>query len=186
MQTAEGQAPWLDAVVMLEKNGELPLRMFVSWDWHTHQLTRFSHEEMDDQIAKRKKYETAKIKPNYVKIFADGTPIGRQSLFIEPYADDPSAHGTMNFTPEELKEAIIAFDAQGIACFVHSVGDGTTRAVLDAIEAARQTNGFNGPRHKIAHPTYIHPDDMRRFTQIPNVAAIRIIRAGAHSTSASA
>ncbi|MHA6909720.1 amidohydrolase [Ralstonia pseudosolanacearum] len=37
---------------------------------------------------------------------------------------------------------------------------------LDAIEAVRKANGMNGPRHQIAHITFIAPADMPRFAKL--------------------
>jgi predicted amidohydrolase YtcJ len=170
MQTAEGNARWLDVVQGLEGNGHLTMRLFIGWDWHTHQTTPYTNDEMDEQIAQRAKYESALVSPNYVKIFLDGAPDGYAVPFLEPYADGSGKHGVGKISPDELRDVVIAFDAQGVGTFMHSIGDASTRAALDAIEAARKANGQTGVRHKIAHLTWVHPDDVPRFGTIPGVA----------------
>ena len=169
MRTAEGQTPWLKAVKKLERTGDLTMRLFVSWDWHMHITTPFTNEEMDRQIRKRGKYESDMVAANSVKIFLDGTPIGRTSLFVEPYLDGSGEHGVSKFSTAELTEILIDFDRQGIGVMMHSIGDGTTRQALDAIEATRKANGDSGVRHSIVHLAFVHPDDMPRFASIPGV-----------------
>jgi len=171
MQTAEGSNAHLDAFVAMEEAGELPMRVFVAWDWHFAQVSPLTNEEMDAQIEGRAKYETERIKPNYVKIFADGTPVGYKSLFVEEYSNKPGEFGNANMTAEQFNEAIAAFDAAGLGCFIHTIGDGTTRRVLDALEYTRATNGSPGTRHKLSHLMWIHQDDIPRFGEIPNIAA---------------
>jgi predicted amidohydrolase YtcJ len=171
MQTAEGNAAWMDVVQAIDRAGELEMRLFVSWDWHTHQTTPYTDAEMDSQIANRGKYASELIAPNFVKIFTDGAPDGYAVPFLEPYADGSGKYGFGKLTPEELKAAVVAFDAQGVGTFMHSIGDASTRAALDAIEAAREINGDTGVRHKVAHLVMVDPEDIPRFGQIPGVAA---------------
>ncbi len=169
MRTAEGQAPSLDVVKSMEDSGNLTMRLFVAWDWHMHITTPFTNEEMDQAIAGRGQYATEMVNPNFVKIFLDGTPIGYNSPFIEPYADDASQHGVGKFSTEELSQIVTNFDAQGIGVMMHSIGDGTARMGLDAIEAARAANGDTGVRHSVVHLGFVHPDDIPRFSSIPGV-----------------
>ncbi len=119
MRTAEGQAPSLDVVKSMEDSGNLTMRLFVAWDWHMHITTPFTNEEMDQAIAGRGQYATEMVNPNFVKIFLDGTPIGYNSPFIEPYADDASQHGVGKFSTEELSQIVTNFDAQGIGVMMH-------------------------------------------------------------------
>ena len=84
-QTAEGHRAPLDALMLLEKEGFLHQRVFISWDWKTTLNLAYSLEDIEGQIANRAKYQTDFVYPNYVKIFADGTPPARTALLIEPY-----------------------------------------------------------------------------------------------------
>jgi predicted amidohydrolase YtcJ len=49
---------------------------------------------------------------------------------------------------------------------MHAAGDGATRAAVDAIAFARAANGAGGPRHEVAHNTFIHPADLPRGVQL--------------------
>ncbi|MFT5111392.1 MAG: putative amidohydrolase YtcJ [Parasphingorhabdus sp.] len=55
---------------------------------------------------------------------------------------------------------------------MHAVGDRAVRAGLDAIEVARNTNGFSGLRHEIAHTAFVHPQDLERFAKLNTVAEV--------------
>ena len=171
MQTAEGNVAWLDVVQAVDQGGELTMRLFIGWDWHMHLTTPYTDEEMDEQIANRAKYASDMIDPNFVKIFLDGTPDGYTAPFLEPYADGSGEYGKGKFSPDELKELVVAFDAQGVGTFMHSVGDASTRMALDAIEAARAINGDSGVRHRVAHLNFVDPEDIPRFGTIPGVTA---------------
>ncbi len=170
MQTAEGNTAWLDVVQAMENKGDLTMRLYIGWDWHLHLTTPYTNDEMDEQILNRSKYASDMVKPDFVKIFTDGTPDGYAVPFLEPYSDGSGKYGKGKLSPEELKEIVIGFDKEGVGVFMHAIGDASVRAALDAIEAARKTNGDTGVRHKVAHTMLVHPDDLPRFSSIPGVA----------------
>jgi hypothetical protein len=55
---------------------------------------------------------------------------------------------------------------------MHAVGDRAVQAGLDAIEAARQANGFSGLRHELAHTPFVQPTDLPRFRALDAVAEV--------------
>ena len=171
MQTGEGHEHALNATKLLEDANDLTMRLFVAWDWHLAQITPYTNEEMDAQIANRGAYASDMIDPNFVKIFTDGAPDGYAVPFIAPYADGSGEYGQGKISPEDLREAVIAFDAAGVGVFMHAIGDASVRAALDAVEAAHEANGVSGVRHKVAHVNWVHPDDFCRFASIPDVSA---------------
>ncbi|MGI9329291.1 MAG: amidohydrolase [Gammaproteobacteria bacterium] len=171
MRTAEGSTQWLDVTQAMEQAGDLDMRLFIGWDWRTHITTPYTNEEMDEQITNRAKYDSELVKPNFVKIFLDGTPGGYEAAFVEPYSDGSGEYGKTKFTTSELTDIIARFDKQGVGTFMHAVADGTARHALDAIEAVREKNGDSGVRHCVAHLVWVHPDDIPRFASIPGVTA---------------
>jgi predicted amidohydrolase YtcJ len=70
--------------------------------------------------------------------------------------------------PAVLREAAVALDGHGFTLHVHAIGDRAVREALDAIEAARRTNGRRRGqgRHHLAHIQVIHPDDVPRFAAL--------------------
>jgi len=137
------------------RHSSMPLSQDEARDTHEYYLASsgrlYTDEEMDAQIADRARYASDMVEPNFVKIFLDGTPEGYQVPFVEPYSDGSGEHGLGKFSPAELQDIVADFDAQGIATFMHAVGDGSARMALDAIEAVRERNGDSGIRHRVAH-----------------------------------
>jgi predicted amidohydrolase YtcJ len=120
-----------------------------------------------DPIEVRNLYARERFKPDCVKIALDGVPTdGHTAAMLDPYADakanDPRAKGITMVPPEALKQAVISFDAKGLTVKFHAAGDAAVRAGLDAIQAARQANGFSGVLHDVGHNSFVHMDDIGR------------------------
>ena len=75
----------------------------------------------------------------------------------------------MTVTEEQLAEFGRAM-AMGTQLMVHSVGDGTARKVLDAIEQARKANPDNNLPVQLAHAVFVHPDDIARMRELNVIA----------------
>lgn len=168
-QTAEGHRAPLDGVKLLEKQGRLNQRLFISWDWKTTLNLAYTLEEIEAQIEGRATYESDRIRPNYVKIFADGSPISTTSTLLEPYSNNPDTYGQSNMTTDEFAAAFKKFDDWGVGVHIHAMGDGTIRSVVDAFEIMKKDNGDSGVRHKIAHNTMITHEDLARVAAIKDV-----------------
>jgi hypothetical protein len=63
----------------------------------------------------------------------------------------------------------------------HALADRAVREALDAVEAARRTNGPTDTRPHLAHLQLIHPDDLPRFRSLDAVANVQPLWA-AHET----
>ena len=168
-QTAEGHKAPLDGVRLLEEQNRLNQRLFISWDWKTTLNLAYTLEEIEDQIRNRAEYESNLVRPNYVKIFADGSPISTSSRLLEPYSNNPDTHGQSNMTTEGFAAAFKQFDDWGVGVHVHAMGDGTIRSVIEGLELMKVENGDSGVRHKIAHNTMITSQDLARVAALKDV-----------------
>ena len=168
-QTAEGHRLPLEALGLLHQEGRLRERVFVSWDWKTTLNLAYTVDEIERQIEDRAIYASELVHPNYVKIFADGSPGARTSLLLEAYEGDPDFFGDANMTTEQFADAFIKFDQMGVGLHVHAMGDGTIRRVVDALEIMKRANGDSGVRHKVAHNTMITPEDLSRLAAMKDV-----------------
>ena len=168
-QTAEGHRGPLDALRLLEAQGRLEQRVFVSWDWKTTLNLAYSVEDIEEQIENRAIYASDLVYPNYVKIFGDGSPIARTSLLLEPYEGEADFYGDANMTAEEFAEGFIKFDNMGVGVHIHVLGDGTARRVVDAFEIMKRKNGDTGVRHKLAHNFLTTKADLARLAQMKDV-----------------
>ncbi len=105
-----------------------------------------------------------------VKFFLDGVVESHTAAMLEPYADRPDERGLPNWTPEELTEALQAFDAEGFQLHLHAIGDAANRYALDGLEAVQQHNPARERHHVIAHVAVLSPDDVARFAQLGVIA----------------
>ena len=99
------------------------------------------------------------------KIYTDGIMENGTSGLIEPYANFEH-NGQMNFEPAQLHDIVADLDAYGIQAKAHSIGDRTTRELLNAYGKVIEKRGDNSLRHHIAHITAVHPDDIPRFAKL--------------------
>lgn len=120
------------------------------------------------------------IQADAVKIFSDGVieyPT-QTAAMIKPYLDEhgqPTAnYGGRYFDQAVLNRYVARLDKEGFTIHTHSIGDYTTRAVLDALAAARQANGASDNRHQIAHLQIVDPADFARFQQVGVLANMQL------------
>jgi predicted amidohydrolase YtcJ len=156
----------LKAYAALADRGELKQRVKACLIWGRSLLTAGNTPQMD-YITLRNLYARERLSPSCIKILLDGVPTdGHTAAMVEPYADanlnDPRAKGLLMVPPSELDKALINFDAQGFTVKMHAAGDGAVRAGLDAIAAARKTNGFSGLLHEVAHNSFVQVSDIQR------------------------
>lgn len=175
--TAGGAAPVLARLADLDRAGGLPVRVTGSvW----------TRDPGDDPAAVTgllagwsQRFATAHLRVGACKIFADGTLMSGGALLLEPFTANPTSRGAMSMSTRHLTALITAAQQAGFDAHVHVDGDGTVRAVLDAIEqaACRAEDSAAGAarrpaRHVIAHNTLIHPDDLGRYASLGVIANI--------------
>lgn len=126
-------------------------------------------------VSWRQQYKSKHVLTNFVKIFLDGVPTAsRTAAMLAPYLPEHEGaednYGSLHLSPEALAKAVTALDKAGFTVKIHAAGDRAIRVALDAIEAARKTNGKSGLRHELAHAEYIDPADIPRFGKLNVVA----------------
>lgn len=121
--------------------------------------------------------ETIKLLPQYqsrlidtmtVKWGADGTPLTKTSVMLEPYAGT-NEHGILTISDammDQMRENM----RDGYKMLVHSIGDGTSRTVIDLIEEGREKYASFDAVAQIAHPLWVSPEDMDRMARLNIVA----------------
>jgi len=122
-------------------------------------------------IADRGQYRSRLVDPDNVKYVADGTPLSGTSIFLEPYANDPDSYGMWLMRDQDIK-AIPGLIADDINVTVHSIGDGSTRQIIDIIEKARAEYPESTRPVQIAHPMFVNPDDMKRMKDLNIIAEV--------------
>lgn len=125
-------------------------------------------ETAEAVIAARNLYARDRLSPDCVKIFLDGVPTdSHTAAMLEPYAgtiegrdDEASRMGMLLVQKPTLNQAVTRFDAEGLTVKFHSAGDAAVRAGLQAIAAARASNGFSSQMHNVGHCTFVAHEDM--------------------------
>ena len=124
---------------------------------------------LPDFIEYRNLYARDRVSPTCIKLMLDGVPTdGHTAAMVEPYADAVSENdtGILMMPAERLNSFVTELDALGFTVKMHTVGDAAVRAGLDAIEAARNANGFTSQLHEVGHNSFVQPDDIGRAKDI--------------------
>jgi hypothetical protein len=86
-----------------------------------------------------------------MKLFADGSLIGRTCAMYEPYANEPDNTGFFAEDPRHLQQKILDAHRSGWQVAVHAIGDRAISTILDAYEEALTSAPRSGSRHRIEH-----------------------------------
>jgi predicted amidohydrolase YtcJ len=111
-----------------------------------------------------------------VKIFSDGSLIGRTAAMTEPFADAAEAGapgdgtGYLQADAGQLTETIIAAHRSGWQVATHAVGDRAIDVALDAYAQALSRYPRPDPRHRIEHFAVARPDQVARAAQLGIIA----------------
>jgi predicted amidohydrolase YtcJ len=158
----------------LEQNGELSVRVYVPYSIHV--ATPFEAIQAE-AFPLKLKYQSELVRGGCVKLFMDGVIETYTGLLVDPYSDNPTTCGDSNYSIEHFNRDILEADRLGLQIFVHSVGDGGVRRVLNAYALAQQVNGHRDSRHRVEHIEVIHPDDLPRFKELGVIASMQPLHA---------
>jgi len=105
-----------------------------------------------------------------IKLYADGTLIGRTAYFPDGYPGEPHEHGILYHDPAEFTELLRRAHAAGLQTGSHALSPAAIGLVLDAIEEAAGRAPRTDARHRIEHcalPTDEQITRMARLGVIP-------------------
>lgn len=123
-------------------------------------------------------FGTDRLRLGAIKIFTDGSLIGRTAALSQPYADtsvpgsnatlaphERSRSGGMGFlvkSEEKIREQVRMAHAGGWQVALHAIGDRAIEAALDAIEAAMGRDAARF-RPRLEHCGVLRPDLLERI-----------------------
>ena len=163
VQDAIVTAEDLETYHALEALGELSLHVEASLWWERER----GLEQVADLIALREPYREGQVRANTVKIMQDGVMENYTAVMLEPYLlDTDNVTGIPMVEPALLKDVVTALDAAQFQVHFHAIGDGAIRQALDAIQAAKTSNGLTDGRHHISHLQIIDRADIPRFAEL--------------------
>ena len=161
-----GRPDNLDAYLRGARDGRLKARVVGALWWDRGR----GLEQVPELVERRAAGQAGRFRATSVKIMQDGVAENFTAAMTSPYLDacgcQTQNDGLSFVDPTLLDDAVVALDAEGFQVHFHALGDRAVREALDAIEAARKTNGMNDLRHHLAHLQVVHPDDIPRFAQL--------------------
>ncbi len=171
-----GQSPVeLAAYVAAREQGRLPLRtelMVVSDVFHPLGAHPEDGIETGIDLGLRTGFGDDWIRLGPMKVFTDGSLVGRTAAMSAPYAGDPANRGYLQADAGELTGAIIAAHRAGWRVAAHAIGDRAIDLALDAFDTAARRYPRPDPRHRIEHFAAARPD------QVARAAALGVIPVG--------
>jgi predicted amidohydrolase YtcJ len=168
IKPAEGDAVVIEASNILDRRGDLTLRLFPSWDWRSHYMP-VSLDKQRKAIANWKSYETDMVKPSAVKMFFDGGPDSYTAYLLEDYVGRPGYRGQPNRPLEEVEKEIIGFNQDGLGVIVHVLGDAGGRELVNVFSRVRQQVGPEGPLLHFSHAWMTRPVDFKPLAETEGV-----------------
>ena len=165
LKLAEGEIPWVQALNLLDEQGELDIRMFPSW-FHRSHMASMSAEDSRATAARWEEYKSDRVYPRYVKMTYDGGPNSRTVLLFDDYTDTPGFKGTTTVTPEEITDDMTYFNSLGVGMIVHVMGDASAGQLVTAFEQVRERNGDNGAPLHLSHALMTQPAEIERLSKV--------------------
>ncbi len=107
-----------------------------------------------------------------VKIFADGSLVGRTAALHDPYhrSDGVEGSGYLQADADALRAAIIAAHRSGWQVATHAIGDRAIDLALDAYADALERYPRRDPRHRIEHFAVVQPRQVARAAKLGVIA----------------
>ncbi len=167
---SESYDPFMD----MDKKGELKLYVMKNTVMDPNADLQ---PQIERAVVNRDRYQSELYYYGSTKFFADGVIEGVTGYLLEPYTEAAEAGSDYVsaplWTPEKMAEAFTMANAEGFQIHVHSIGDASTRQVLDALEYALEQNGAGDYRNLITHLQLVDPADIPRFAELDVIANLQ-------------
>ena len=170
LQNMDGSLYQLEMLDEIERTVGLPVR--VRMPFHMKNFMPLS-DLQTKAAAWRDRFNTDRLRCDFVKLFMDGVTESGTAVFIDDYAHQPGWKGEPLFSQDHFDSIAVAADRLGLPVAVHAIGDGAVRMVLNGYEAAIKANGKRDSRNRIEHIEVVHPGDIPRFRELGTVASMQ-------------
>lgn len=148
----------MDLLKEWEDNGTLKMRTVAAPMYKT--AVGDTQKFVDFGAKMKERYNTEKLMVTSLKIHPEGNTVAGTAPHIENYPGTDS-NGSFNVQPEETMAIVTKAAEVGLDVMVHTDGDRSSRAAVDAFLAAREIDPEN--RSALHHAIYVHPDDQQRI-----------------------
>ena len=100
-----------------------------------------------------------------MKIFTDGSLIGRTAAMSAPFDGQPDNSGYLQAGAAELTATMVAAHRAGWRVAAHAIGDRAIDLALDAFDTAAKKYPRQDPRHRLEHFGVARPDQVSRASE---------------------
>src|SRR5580693_1428345 len=105
-----------------------------------------------------------------MKIFTDGSLVGRTAAMTAPFDGEPGNSGYLQADADQLTEMIVEAHRAGWRVAAHAIGDRAIDLALDAFADAADQYPRPRPRHRIEHFAAARPDQVARAAKLGVIA----------------
>ena len=103
------------------------------------------------------KYTSTHVKPNWIKLFMDGTPESGTGFIDPPYLD--GHQGIANWSEEEVTDITRKANAKGLTMHIHAMGNMAVNRVVNSYV----NGGKDELRNTIVHLRNVNTEDYKRM-----------------------
>lgn len=134
-------------------------------------LHELEHDDTDDvrfglDLGLRSGFGDEWLRIGPMKIFADGSLVGRTCAMHDDFAGERGNRGYFQLPEEELAATIARAHRSGWQIATHAIGDRAVSVVLDAYADALAAHPRADHRHRIEHSAVVSDDDLRRMASL--------------------
>lgn len=169
-----GDSPFLDVYNELRQHGELSVRFYICNFIPPPELTQ---KELGQAEEDRHNYHDEWIDAGCVKFLGDGVIEAHTAAMLEPYSDDRSTSGHLNWNTGKFNQAVIELARRGFQITTHAIGDRAIRQALDSYQEAAVVNATLDPRYRIEHIEDPSAADIPRFGELGVIASMQPLHA---------
>ncbi|WP_164658549.1 amidohydrolase [Tropicibacter sp. Alg240-R139] len=168
IKAAEGHPVPVGAANILDRRGDLTMRIFASWDWRSHYMEQ-SAEKQAETIADWESYKSRLVAPNAVKMFFDGGPDSYTAFLLEDYEGRSGFRGQTNLPIEQFEAEVLDFNRKGLGVIVHVIGDAGGRELAKLFKRVREEMGPDGPLLHFSHAWMTRPEEFDVLADLEGV-----------------
>ncbi len=149
------------ALKEMTQDPDYPLRLVIAL--HGNPLSA------EDTVARMQEVQpqsTDKLRMSLIKLVADGSIQGFTARVAWPGYFNGAENGLWYIEPAILEEKLIAFTKAGLQTHIHTNGDETIEAALNAIENALRIAPWRDHRHTLQHCQMANRAHYKRMSQL--------------------
>jgi hypothetical protein len=170
VHSAGGDGERIEIFDEIRKRNLLTLRFYFAIFSQPPHVTPAFIEQAD---ALRRKYHDEWLSAGAIKFWGDGVIESHTAAMLEPYSDDPTTSGHLNWTPDEYRAGVTELDHLGFQIFTHAIGDKTIRMALDTYAESNAENHRPDARDRIEHIEDPATADIPRFGKLGVIGSMQ-------------